>query len=139
MTPATLMDAGPLTALLNPNDQWHLWARQTMRRLPVPLLTTEPVLTEAFHLLRREGGHADEVFALAENGVIRIGLHFEDERACLRELMARYRNVPMSLADATLVRLAGLNDQSRVLTLDADFRIYRRHGRKIIPVLMPGE
>ena len=135
--PAILMDAGPLTALLNPNDEWHAWARQTMRRLPAPLLTSEPVLTEASYLLRREGCDADDVFALAENGVIQIGLHFEDERASLRELMARYRNVPMSLADATLVRLAELHDQSRVFTLDADFRIYRCHRSKILPVLMP--
>jgi uncharacterized protein len=137
--PAILLDAGPLTALLNPNDEWHVWARETLRRLPAPLLTSEPVLTEASYLLRREGCDADEVFVLAVNGVIRIGLHFEDERAALRQLMARYRNVPMSLADATLVRLAELNDGSAVFTLDADFRIYRRHRSKIIPVLMPEE
>ena len=136
---AILMDAGPLTALLNPNDQWHAWARNTMRRLAAPLLTTEPVLTEAFYLLRREGCDAEELFALAEDGVIKIGLRFEDERASLRELMARYRDVPMSLADATLVRLAELNEDARVFTLDADFRIYRRHRSKVIPVLMPDD
>ena len=136
---AVLMDAGPLTALLNPNDEWHNWARDTLRRLPVPLLTSEPVLTEAAHLLRRDGCDADELFALAENGMMRIGLRFEDERAALRELMARYRNVPMSLADATLVRLAELNDDSSVFTLDGDFRIYRRHRNKIIPVMMPDD
>ena len=53
--------------------------------------------------------------------------------------MARYRDVPMSLADATLVRLAELNEDARVFTLDADFRIYRRHRSKIIPVLMPDD
>ena len=136
---AALIDAGPLTALLNPNDQWHTWARDTMRRLPVPLLTSEPVLAEASYLLRRKGCDADDLFALAEDGAIKVGLHFEDERAALRELMVRYRNVPMSLADATLVRLAELNDDSRVFTLDADFRIYRRHRNKIIPVLMPDD
>lgn len=49
------MDAGPLTALLNPRDEWHAWARDTMRRISAPLLTTEPVLTEASYLLRRAG------------------------------------------------------------------------------------
>jgi uncharacterized protein len=137
--PAVLMDAGPLTALLNPNDEWHAWARDMMRRLPVPLLTSEPVLTETSHLLRREGCGADELFDLAENGIMRIGLRFEDERAALRGLMDRYRDVPMSLADATLVRLAELNTESRIFTLDSDFRIYRRHRNKIIPVLMPEE
>ena len=105
----------------------------------MPLLTSEPVLTETAHLLRREGCNADELFALAENRMMRIGLLFEDERAALRELMARYRDVPMSLADATLVRLAELNDDSIVFTLDADFRIYRRHRNKIIPVMMPDD
>jgi predicted nucleic acid-binding protein len=134
-----LMDAGPLTALLNPNDHWHDWARDTLRRLPAPLLTSEPVLTEAFYLLGREGCDADELFALAEDAVIKIGLRFEDERSALRDLMARYCDVPMSLADATLVRLAELHEEARVFTLDGHFRIYRRHRNKIIPVLMPDD
>ena len=53
--------------------------------------------------------------------------------------MRRYRNVPMSLADATLVRLSELHRDCRVFTLDADFRIYRRHRNKAIPVLLPAE
>jgi predicted nucleic acid-binding protein len=137
--PAILLDAGPLIALLNPNDEWHIWARDTLRRLAAPLLTSEPVLTEVAYLLRREGCDADALFALAEDRVIRIGLHFEEERDALRDLMAHYHDVPMSLADATLVRLAELNQESRVFTLDADFRIYRRHRNKIIPVLMPDD
>lgn len=137
--PAIMMDAGPLTALLNPNDEWHAWARETMRRLPTPILTSEPVLTEVSYLLRREGCDADEIFALAAESVVRVGLRFEDEQASLRELMARYRSVPMSLADATLVRLSELHRDCQVFTLDRDFRIYRRHGNKVIPVLMPEE
>ena len=137
--PPILLDAGPLTALLNPNDENHPWALDTLRLLPMPLVTSEPVLTEALHLLRRDGCEADELFALAEEGVITIGLRFENERAALRELMRRYRNVPMSLADATLVRLSELHRDCRVFTLDADFRIYRRHRNKTIPVLLPEE
>ena len=53
--------------------------------------------------------------------------------------MRKYRSVPMSLADATLVRLSELHRDSQIFTLDADFRIYRRHGNKVIPVLMPEE
>jgi hypothetical protein len=71
--------------------------------------------------------------------VIRVGLRFEEERSALRGLLARYRDVPMSLADATLVRLAELHDDPRVFTLDADFRIYRRHRNQSIPVLMPDD
>jgi predicted nucleic acid-binding protein len=134
-----LVDTGVLIALIDPDTREHQWAQDRAKRLPQPFQTSEPVLTEAAFVLARDGFDADELFALAEAGVIRVGLRFEDERAVLRELMARYRDVPMSLADATLVRLAELNDDSSVFTLDADFRIYRRHRNKIIPVMMPGD
>ena len=134
-----LVDTGVLVALIDPDTREHKWAQDWAKRLPQPFQTSEPVLTEAAFVLARDGFDADELFALAEAGVIRVGLRFEDERAALRELMARYRDVPMSLADATLVRLAELNDDSRVFTLDADFRIYRRHRNKLIPVIMPDD
>jgi predicted nucleic acid-binding protein len=134
-----LVDTGILVALIDPDTREHKWAQDWAKRLPQPFQTSEPVLTEAAFVLARDGFDADELFALAEAGVIRVGLRFEDERAPLRELMARYRDVPMSLADATLVRLAELNDESRVFTLDGDFRIYRRHRNEIIPVLMPDD
>jgi hypothetical protein len=72
------------------------------------LLTCEPVLTEAEFLLKREGREADPLFALLEWGVIRIALDVQEEQADLRTLMHRYRNRPMSLADASLVRLSEL-------------------------------
>ncbi len=136
---AVLIDAGPLTALLNPNDQWHPWARQMMRLLPPPFFTSEPVLTETSYLLRRDGCDADDLFSLVEEDVIKVGIRFDEQRASLRSLMRRYRDVPMSLADATLVRLSEMHGDCRVFTLDADFRIYRRHANKVIPVLMPEE
>jgi predicted nucleic acid-binding protein len=87
--------------------------------------------------LKREGREADPRFALLERGVIRIALNVREEQADLRALMRRYRNRPMSLADACLVRLSELQTDGEVFTLDSDFRIYRRHGNKVIPVLMP--
>jgi predicted nucleic acid-binding protein len=95
------------------------------------------VLTEASFLLKREGCAADPLFALLERGVIRIALDVQEEQADLRALMRRYRNRPMSLADACLVRLSELETTGEVFTLDSDFRIYRRHGNKVIPVSMP--
>ena len=102
-----------------------------------PLLTCEPVITEAAFLLKREGREADALFALLERGVIRIAIGVQEEQADLRALMHRYRNRPMSLADACLVRLAEIHITGEVFTLDSDFRVYRRHGNKVIPVLMP--
>jgi predicted nucleic acid-binding protein len=66
-----------------------------------------------------------------------VALAVQEEQADLRALMWRYRNRPMSLADACLVRLSEIHPSGKVFTLDGDFRIYRRHGNKVIPVLMP--
>ena len=96
------------------------------------------MLTEAAFLLKREGCDTDPLFALLDRGVIRIALQIDDELADLRALMHRNRERPMSLADACLVRLAEVHENCEVFTLDADFRIYRRHGNRVIPVLMPG-
>ena len=132
-----IADTGALVALIDPDTREHEWACQQIRFLPKPFLTSEAVLTEAAFLLARDGFDADELFTLAESGLISVGIDFNRQRQILRALMRRYRDVPMSLADATLVRLSELHYDSRVFTLDADFRIYRRHGNKVIPVLMP--
>jgi len=132
-----IVDTGLLVALIDPDTQEHAWARGEATRLPVPFLTSEAVLTEAAFLLARDGFDADELFEMAESGIILVSLDFNAERKHLRALMRTYRDVPMSLADATLVRLSELHRDCRVFTLDTDFHIYRRHRSKVIPVLMP--
>ena len=132
-----LIDTGPLISFLASGLRHHSWTCEQWKLFRPPLLTCEPVLTEASFLLRREGHDADPLFELLERGVIRIALNIENEQAGLRTLMQRYRNRPMSLADACLVRLSELHPQGEILTFDSDFRIYRRHGNKVIPVLMP--
>jgi predicted nucleic acid-binding protein len=136
---AVLLDTGPLVSFLAAGLTHHVWVCEQWKRLRPPLLTCEPVLTEAAFLLKREGREADDLFALLERGVIRVGMHVEEQQADLRVLLHRYRDRPMSLADACLVRLAELHAGSQVFTLDEDFRIYRRHGNKVIPVLMLGD
>lgn len=132
-----LLDTGPLISFVASGLRHHAWAVEQWKRLRPPLLTCEPVLTEAAFLLKREGRDADSLFALLERGVIRIALTVQSEQADLRALMRRYRNRPMSLADACLVRLSELHPTGEVLTLDSDFRGYRRHGNRVIPLLMP--
>ena len=132
-----LLDTGPLVSFLASGLSHHLWVVEQWKRLGSPLLTCEPVLTEAAFLLSREGRDADAVFELLERGVLRIALSVQEEQADLRALMHRYRSRPMSLADACLVRLSELHNSAEILTLDSDFRIYRRHGNKVIPVRMP--
>ena len=133
-----LLDTGPLVSFLGSGLEHHAWAVEQWKEVRPPLLTCEPVLTETAFLLKRAGRDTDGLFALLERGVLRIAIGIEREQADLRVLMRRYRNRPMSLADACLVRLSEIHGSSEVLTLDSDFRIYRRHGNKVIPVRMPG-
>ena len=132
-----LLDTGPLITFLAAGLRYHSWVVAQWKLLHPPLLTCGPVLTEDAFLLHREGREADSLFALLERGVIRIALDVQEEQADLRALMHRYRNRSMSLADACLVRLAELHPGAQVFTLDSDFRIYRRHGNKVIPVMVP--
>jgi predicted nucleic acid-binding protein len=132
-----LLDTGPLVSFLAAGLRHHSWTVEQWKRLRPPLLTCEPVLTEAAFLLKREGCEADALFVLLERDVIRVAISVREEQADLRALLHRYRNRPMSLADACLVRLSEMHAAGEVFTLDSDFRIYRRHGNKVIPVRMP--
>ncbi len=131
-----LIDTGPLVSFLAGGSH-HAWTCEQFKLFRPPLLTCEPVLTEAAFLLKREGKEADALFALLERGVVKISLTLQEELADIRALMHRYRNRPMSLADASLVRMSELHATGEIFTLDSDFRIYRRHGNKVIPVLIP--
>ena len=139
MKETVILDTGPLVTFLAAGLTHHDWVCEQWQRLRPPLVTCEAVLTEAAFLLKREGCETDPLFVLLERGVLRVGLEIEDQLPDLRALMRRYRDRRMSLADACLVRLSELHRESRILTLDEDFHIYRRHGNKVIPVLMPEE
>jgi predicted nucleic acid-binding protein len=133
----TLLDSGPLVAFFDRQDGRHVWAYEQMGFLQPPLLTCEPVLTEACFLLQRGTGHPAVVLQALQQGTLQVAFELAKEGAALQTLMRRYTDVPMSLADACLVRLSELHQDSRVFTLDKDFTRYRRHGRQIIPLLAP--
>jgi len=132
-----LIDTGPIVAVLIAKDRYHYWAREQFSLLPPPLMTCEAVLSEAQFLVHNFGGASVTVLEMVEKGVLKLTFGVAAELDRLRKLQQTYRNVPMSLADACLVRMAELHPRSRVFTIDSDFRIYRRHGRQVIPVLMP--
>jgi predicted nucleic acid-binding protein len=102
-----------------------------------PLLTCEAVITEACYLAPRTGRAAEEPLLLVEWGVLRLAFDLNENIQHVSTLMKRYANVPMSLADACLVRMSELVNGSIVLTLDGNFRIYGRHRRQKIALLMP--
>jgi len=132
-----VVDTGVLVALIDPDTREHAWAREEAARLPVPFLTSEAILTETAFVLARDGFDADELFAMAESGVLIVSLDFNAERQHLRALMRTYRNVPMSFADACLVRMSELWPDAPVFTLDSDFRVYRRNKRQSLPLICP--
>lgn len=132
-----LADTGPLVAYFNRRDRWHRWVVEQMAALQPPLVTCEPVLTEACFLIQSSGGKPEELVTWLTRGVLEIGIDVESDAAEIARLMRRYRDTPMSLADACLVRLTERIPDCRLLTLDSDFRHYRRSGRHAIPLLTP--
>lgn len=83
------------------------------------------------------GRGADALLALVRRKLVRVPFQLEAELPAVERLMARYANVPISLADACLVRMSETHAGSVVVTLDSDFRTYRRHGRNVIPLIAP--
>jgi len=132
-----IVDTGPLVALLNRRDRHYQWARDVLDRIEPPLLTCEAVVSEACFLLQRLSGGQDAILELLARSIVRVSFTLDAEVDALRALMKRFADVPMSLADACLVRMTELAPRSQVLTLDAAFRIYRRNRRLMIPTIMP--
>ena len=132
-----LADTGPLVAYFNRRDRWHRWVAQQMAALHPPLITCEPVLTEACFLIQKSGGNPAELVAWLTRGALEIGVDVESDAGEIARLMTRYSDTPMSLADACLVRLTERIPDCRLFTLDSDFAHYRRSGRHAIPLLAP--
>jgi predicted nucleic acid-binding protein len=132
-----LLDTGPWVALLSRNDTHHRWAVEQFRRFPPPLLSCEAVVAETCFLLRRSGFDPSLALQFIERGVVQLPFVLQEQIGSVSTLFKRYENVPASLADAALIRLAEINDLPLLLTTDSDFHIYRRHGRQMIPLVRP--
>lgn len=137
MSARFIVDTGPLVALLSERDHHHTWAKDTFSNIAPPLLTCEAVIAEAWHLLRATSKGQLAILDLLSAGTLVIELALIAELTPVRRLVARYRDQPMSLADACLVRLAELFDEADVVTVDKDFSVYRKHGRQAIPIISP--
>jgi len=133
-----IADTGPLVAYLDRSDRDHAWAKETFMHITQPLLTCEAVIAETLFLLRRGGIDPDGLLNLISRGLVMPEFRLSQEIGAIQHLMKTYRNVPMSLADSCLVRMAEIHESSKVMTLDSDFRVYRKSRRKVIPLLCPG-
>jgi predicted nucleic acid-binding protein len=132
-----ILDTGPLVAFINGRDKYHKWSISQWAQIGPPLLTCEAVLSEACFLLKdNEGGQA-AVLELLRRGILRLPFRIDEHADQIKWLLQKYADVPMSLADACLVRMSEMHADSPVLAIDDDFRIYRKNKRQIIPVLSP--
>lgn len=135
MARSVLADSSFLVALLSGDDRHHAWAVDQASRFPRPWLVCDAVLSESFHLLGPRGlrGLAE----LLRRGAVTPVFQLEEELGSVLALMEKYSSIPMSLADACLVRMTETLDDPIVITQDSDFRIYRRHSRQVVPSVMP--
>ncbi|GDX78325.1 pilus biogenesis protein [Deltaproteobacteria bacterium] len=139
MSQSVLLDTGVIVALLDRSERRHADCARAIQGLGATLITCEAVLAEACYLLRGVQGASAAVLANVGKGTFQIPFHLASEAGDVATLMERYADVPMDLADASLVRLAELVDTPRILTLDADFRTYRWQRRRVFDLLVePG-
>ncbi|MBC8382748.1 MAG: PIN domain-containing protein [Candidatus Cloacimonetes bacterium] len=132
-----ILDTGPIVAFLNKNDTYHDWAKTQFSLLTPPLITCESVISEACYLLKNFTDGASNVLELVERELVLLPFDLQSEIVSIKKLLEKYKNIPMSLADACLVRLSEQISDSVICTLDTDFKIYRKNMRNIIPLIFP--
>lgn len=133
----TLIDAGPLVALIDADEPDHEMCRLVLADLRLPLVTTWPAFTEAMYLLSRAGGSrgVNALWSLVLSGRLELADLSRSAIERSSRLMTKYADLPMDLADATLVALAEERGDRRIFSLDDDFQVYRLNGRHRFDVL----
>jgi predicted nucleic acid-binding protein len=137
LEPEFLLDTGPLAAAFDPRDQYHEWAASVISKIEAPLFSCEPILTEALYLLSKSHNGADLLTSFCETGAIQVKFQLLPHVKAIRDLRQKYHDVPMDLADASLVLLAEQHPQATIITTDRDFLIYRTPSRRRIRLLAP--
>lgn len=136
---AFLTDSGPLVALLNRLDEHHGWAREQFDQVPCPVWTCEGVITEAAYLLHADGLPPWGVVELLEREIIAVRFDLESSLDRVLSLMKKYSDTPMDFVDACLVSMTEAKRDCQLITIDSDFRVYRRFERQAIPLIIPGK
>ena len=135
--PAVLVDTGPLVALLDRSDPDHVACQETLSSLSDSMVTVWPVITEAMSMLRAYWRAQQALWEMIEMGAVEILPLGSDDVPRMKELMRKYRDLPMDLADAALVRVAERERLRRIFTLDRrDFQIYNK--RTLRKKIQPG-
>lgn len=136
MNASALVDTGVILALLDKDDAWHRRCQEVYNASRLPLLTSEAVLTEAFHLTERDLGNIEALWILLRSGAVKMAPISDEELPEIYSLMSKYRDRPMDFADATLVYLAARESVNLIFTIDHDdFETYRIAGQKRFNIL----
>jgi len=132
-----LVDAGPLVALVDSGDQHHARCVDALKSFREPMATVWPPLTEAMYLLADLPKAQEALWEMIDRGALRLLPLGADDVPRMREVMKKYSNRPMDLADAALLRVAEREGIGKILTVDRrDFSVYRLYGRAR-PTLLP--
>jgi uncharacterized protein len=134
---AFLTDSGPLVALLNRKDEHHGWACEQFDHVPCPVWTCEGVIAEASYLLQADGLPPWGILEMVEREILGIRFDLESNLDRVLSLMKKYSDTPMDFVDACLVSMTESKRDCRLITVDSDFRIYRRFERQAIPLIIP--
>jgi predicted nucleic acid-binding protein len=132
---SVIADSSALVALVRHDDQHHRWLNAQIDSLPRPWRTCEAALSETFHLIGERG--VPKIKEMLRRGAVVLSFDLSAELEPVLILMDKYADVPMSLADACLVRMTETLPEHLIITTDRDFKIYRRHSRQVVPCLLP--
>ncbi len=130
-----LLDTGFIVALLDRSENFHKTCAQTVREVEAPLVTCEAVITESCYLLRNLSGASEAVIENIAAGIFQIPFQLSRETAAVKQLLRKYKDRKIDLADACLIRLADQFGTADILTLDRDFAVYRWGKNKPFRVL----
>ena len=129
-----ILDAGPLVAALNRQDEYHHWACETLEHLGPPFYSCPEAIAEAAAIT----GQPAAIVELIQSAEIVLAFDLSEQTAAVLSLLKKYRDRDMDLADACIVRMTELTRDCQVITVDrADFAVYRRNGRELIPMIAP--
>lgn len=137
MKQRVVVDTGPLVAAIDRDDQWHLPTIQLMQRIAPPMVTCEAVLAETWFLLRHQPDGWQKIEKWLKQDILVIDLSLRDKSRLFRTLalIHQYHDLPMSMADASLITMLEERAHSAIFTWDHHFQVYRLHGREPVTLI----
>lgn len=131
-----LLDAGVIVALLDRSEKNHFSSAEVLRTVAAPLITCEAVIGEACYLLRNLPGAPESVIENVASGNFEIPFQLSRDAAGVRQILRKYRDRKIDLADACLIQMANVFETPDILTLDSDFAVYRWNKNRPFRLLL---